>query len=322
MKLKKELLIEMLRKMIEIRAFEEKVMDMYARADAVGIMHLAIGQEAIAVGTAANLKRDDFVAASHRGHHHCIAKGMDVKLMLAELCGRTTGYSRGKGGSMHLTSMDVGILTVGIVGSQIPIAIGAALSAKLKQKGQIAVSFFGDGASNMGFFHEGLNFASLRKLPIIFVCENNLYAANTAQKRHQSITDIACRATSYNMPGVIVDGNDVIAVYEAVKQAAKLARGGKGPTLIECKTYRLMGHHVGDPGRGIKYRTVEEMTEWEAKSPLTRFEQRLLAEKVISEPEIEQMKSDAQTLMEEAAVYAKGSPHSEPADLLTDVYAD
>lgn len=322
MKLPKKLLIQMLKQMIEIRTFEEKIMDMYARGEAVGVIHLSIGQEAVAVGTCANLKRDDFVASTHRGHHHCIAKGGDVKLMMAELFARRTGYCKGKGGSMHIIAPDISFVASGIAGSGIPIAIGAALSAKLRQSGQIAVSFFGDGSSNQGFFHEGLNFASLHKLPVIFVCENNLYGLSVSQKRHQPIVDIAGRASSYNMPGVVVDGNDVVAVYQAVGEAVNQARGGKGPTLIECKTYRWRGHHEGDPSRGIRYRTKEEMAQWEAKCPIKRLAQKLLAEKIIDESEFEQMKSDAQALIEEAVTFAKESPYPEPADLLSDLYVD
>ena len=246
MKQEKGLLVEMLRQMIKVRYSEEKTGDMYARGEAVGILHLSIGQEAVAVGTCINLKRDDFVASTHRGNHHFIAKGADLNRMMAELFGRKTGYCKGKGGHMHLIDPETNFMACGIVGSGIPVAVGAALSAKLRKSGQIAVSFFGDGASNQGYFHESLNFASLHKLPVIFVCENNLYAMSVAKSRHQAITDIACRGSGYDMPGVAVDGNDVIAVYEAVKQAAELARSGGGPTLIECKTYRWRGHHEGD----------------------------------------------------------------------------
>jgi TPP-dependent pyruvate/acetoin dehydrogenase alpha subunit len=322
LKLQKKLLIQMLKQMIEIRAFEEKCVDQYARGKAVGIVHLYIGEEAVAVGTCTNLRKDDFVASTHRGHGHCIAKGGDVKLMMAELFARKTGYCKGKGGSMHLASSDISFAASGIAGSGIPIGIGAALSAKLRKTDQVAVSFFGDGSSNQGFFHEGANFASLYKLPVIFVCENNLYGLSVAQKRHQAIVDIACRAVGYNMPGVVVDGNDVIAVYEAVKQAVKQAREGKGPTLIECKTYRLRGHHEGDPSRGTRYRTKEEIAEWEAKCPIKRFTQKLLEEKVISKAEIKQMESEAQNLIEEAVTFAKESPYPEPEELLTDLYVD
>ena len=323
MTLEKGLLLRMLKQMIEIRAFEEKMQDMYARGEAVGIIHLSNGQEAVAVGTCANLKKDDYIVSNHRGHHHCIAKGGDVRLMMAELFGRKTGYCKGKGGSMHLTGLEFGHLgSIGIVGSGIPVAVGAALSAKRRRSDQVAVGFFGDGASDTGSFHEGLNFASLQRLPAIFVCENNFYAVSTHQKRHQAITDIADRACAYGMPGVVLDGNDVVAVYEAVREATSRARAGQGPTLLECKTYRTRGHHEGDPSRGTTYRTKEEIAEWMEKDPIKRLADKLLEDRLITEPAVAEMKGEAESLMEEAASFAKGSPYPDPEDILKDLYVD
>jgi acetoin:2,6-dichlorophenolindophenol oxidoreductase subunit alpha len=320
-KLRKEVSLDLLKKMIQIRTFEETMQDMYARGEAIGIIHLSIGQEAIAVGTCANLDKEDFIVSNHRGHHHAIAKGGNIKYITAELFGRKTGYCRGKGGSMHLASAEIGHLgSMGIVGSGIPVAIGAGLAIKLKQANKVVVCFFGDGASNQGFFHEGLNFASLHKLPVVFVCENNKYAYTTPQYRHQPIVDIALRASSYAMPGSVVDGNNVTDVYEVVSKAVKRARTGEGPTLIECKTYRLRGHHEGDPSRGIRYRTKEELQEWESKDPINSFCERLLAMNAINDIEIDKLRKDAESLVEEAVKFARESPYPEPADIFRDLY--
>ncbi|MFQ6111978.1 MAG: thiamine pyrophosphate-dependent dehydrogenase E1 component subunit alpha, partial [Nitrospinota bacterium] len=254
--------------MLRIRMFEEKAVDLFQHGFMPGFLHVCIGQEAIAAGVCAALRPDDHIISTHRGHGHIIAKGGDYRYMMAELYAKRTGYCKGKGGSIHIADMDLGILGAnGIVGGGIPIANGAALAFKLKKTGQVLVCFFGDGASNQGSFHEGLNLASTWHLPVVFICENNQYAESTPQKVHQHITDISCRAEAYDIPGVSVDGNDAVAVYEAASEAVERARQpGEHPTLIECKTYRHMGHYIGDPG--TLYRSDEEVAEWKKRDPI------------------------------------------------------
>ncbi len=322
-KLQKELLIKMLRKMLEIRYFEEHVVDLYAQGRVLGVTHLYIGEEAVAVGTCAALRKDDLISSTHRGHGHHIAKGADLNLMMAELFAKKTGSNKGRGGSLHVSTPDVGSLGAeGIVGSGIPVAVGAALAAKLRLTNQIVVSFFGDGAADHGFFHEGLNFASVMKVPVIFICENNLYAIGTSAEQSRCITDIADRATSYGIPGVVVDGNDVIAVYEVVEQAVKRARQGDGPTLIECKTYRWRGHAEGDVKLGLKYRTREEMEEWKQKCPIKRMIDTLLRDGVLTDFEVERLREDVINQINKAIDYANKSPFPEPEDMLKGVFAE
>lgn len=321
MKPSKQLQVEMFRKMLLIRALEEKYSDLYARGEGVGICCLSTGQEAAAVGTCSALKKEDLIVATHRGLGQLIAKGLEVNRMMAELLGRKTGYCKGKGGKMHMAALDHGVLCqTAIVGVGIPIAVGAALSAKMKKTGQVVVSFLGDGAVNMGIFHESLNFASLHQLPIIFACENNCYAMGMPVWKSTSVENIADRAASYSMAGAIVDGNDVLAVYQTAKEAVKLAREQHGPTLIEYKTYRLAGHHHGDPNRGIKYRSKEEMDEWDKKDPIPRFEKELVQTNILTEPEIEQMKKDTDEEIENAVAYARGSAFPELEEALTEVF--
>jgi len=241
--LPKTKLIEIYRKMLEIRHFEEKVFDLYGQNLVLGTIHLYAGQEAVAVGVCANLRKDDYVTSTHRGHGHCIAKGARLDKTMAEILGKKTGYCKGKGGSMHIADFSIGMLgATAVVGAGIPIAAGAGLSIKLRGTDQVVACFFGDGASNQGTFHEGINIASVWKLPVIFVCENNLYAMGTRQSIVMAIENIADRAVAYGIPGVVVDGNNVLAVHEATQKAVERARKGEGPTLIECKTYRLKGH--------------------------------------------------------------------------------
>ncbi|MCW4021318.1 MAG: thiamine pyrophosphate-dependent dehydrogenase E1 component subunit alpha, partial [Candidatus Bathyarchaeota archaeon] len=233
----------MYRKMLEIRRFEEKVWDLFGRNLIPGTLHLYLGQEATAVGVCANLQVEDYITSTHRGHGHCIAKGADLNKTMAEILGRKNGYCKGKGGSMHVADAAVGNLgATAVVGSAIPIAVGAALSCKLRKTKQVVACFFGDGASNNGIFHEALNMAAVWELPVVFVCENNLYAMGTRITNVTAIENIADRASGYGMPGVVVDGNDVVAVYQAAKEAVGRARSGGGPTLVECKTYRHKGH--------------------------------------------------------------------------------
>ncbi|MCK4617740.1 thiamine pyrophosphate-dependent dehydrogenase E1 component subunit alpha, partial [Candidatus Aerophobetes bacterium] len=282
--------------------------------------HSYIGEEAVAVGVCASLNRDDYITSTHRGHGHCIAKGADLKRMMAELYGKETGYCKGKGGSMHIADFSIGILGAnGIVGGGIPIATGTALASQYLEDGRVTVCFFGDGASNQGGFHESLNLASLWKLPVVYVCENNLYAETTPQADHQPIRDVADRAKSYNMPGVIVDGNDVLAVYEKVNKAVERARAGRGPTLVECKTYRYRGHWEGDPE---VYRTKEEVKEWKKRDPLKKFKKYLLENDITQSKEISFVEKKIEDEIKDAIKYAQASPLPKPESALEDLYVE
>jgi pyruvate dehydrogenase E1 component alpha subunit len=322
MKLTKDFAVRLLQKMLEIRFFEEKIVDQYARGNVPGLAHLYIGEEAVAVGACANLNKDDLITSTHRGHGHCIAKGADLKRMMAELFGKQNGYCKGKGGSMHIADIEVGMLgAMGIVGSGAPIAVGAALAAKLRNSGQVVICFFGDDATNTGAFHESSNFAALHKLPVIFVCENNLYGISVSMARHTAIKNIAERASAYDMPSVIVDGNDVLAVHETVGQAVKDARNGKGATLVECKTYRWRGHFEGDPNQGTRYRTKEEMDEWMAKCPIKRCKEKIVKQRLASKKEIERLENETTQRIEEAFAYANESPFPPGEEALQDLFA-
>lgn len=315
-------LIEIYRKMLTIRLFEEKIIDLYARGLVPGLAHLYVGEEAIAVGVCANLGDEDYITSTHRGHGHVIAKGAELKYMMAELFGKKTGYCKGKGGSMHIADVAIGILGAnGIAGGGIPIAVGAALSAKIRKTDQVTACFFGDGSSNNGTFHEGLNFASVHRLPLVFVCENNGFGISVSQKQHQAIQDISIRAAAYNMPGVTIDGNDVLTVYEASGKAIQRARAGEGPTLVECKTYRWRGHHEGDPNQGKRYRTMEEVQEWVKKCPIRRFEEKLVSKKVLTKLKAKKIWEEVEKEIDEAVEFANQSPFPEPQDIYEDVYA-
>ena len=314
-----EKLIDMLKTMTKIRIFEERVVELFAANKLPGFIHLYIGEEAVATGVCAALHKTDYITSTHRGHGHIISKGGDLKLMMAELYGKKTGYCKGKGGSMHIADLDLGILGAnGIVGGGIPQATGAALAAQYQGKDFVAASFFGDGAANQGTFHEALNIASIWKLPVLFIVENNLYGEFTHQSKHMAIENIADRAAAYGMPGVSVNGNDVLAVYEAASEAVKRAREGKGPTLIECKTYRHRGHFEGDPGN---YRDEKEVQEWKAKDPIPLFEKKLLEMKVVTQGEIEKIKRSIEEELAEAVRFAEDSPFPEPGEVTEDVYA-
>ncbi len=248
-----------------------------------GALHLYVGQEAVACGVMVHLSNDDWITSTHRGHGHLIAKGGEFDRMFAELYGRATGYCKGKGGSMHICAMELGMLGAnGIVGGGPPIAVGAAFSNRFRKTDHVACTFFGDGASNEGAFHEAANMAGLYKLPVIFVCENNGYGEYTAQANHQAIVDVADRAAGYGMPGVVVDGMDAVAVYEAAGEAIDRARRGEGPTLLECKTYRFYDH-VGIRGMGLTYRTDEEVSYWKGRDPIKLLEKRLADQDILSE---------------------------------------
>ena len=316
--LPKELLRNMLKKMLEIRFFEEKVFDLYGQNLVPGTIHLYVGEEAVAVGVCSNLRKDDYITSTHRGHGHCIAKGADLKRVMAEILGKRTGYCKGKGGSMHIADFSVGMLgATAVVGAGLPIAVGAGLTAKLKKTDQVVACFFGEGASNQGTFHESLNLASTWDLPVIFVCENNLYAMGTRQSRAMKVTNVADRAAAYGMPGCSVDGNDVLAVYEAARLAVERARSGKGPSLIECKTYRHKGHSRVDPA---KYRAKEEVQEWLGKDAVNRLKQKLLDENVFTDEEICGLEKDASARVEESAKFAIDSEYPAPEEALEDVY--
>ena len=318
----KDQMLFMYRKMVEIRQFEEAAGTLYQSGQLPGFLHLYIGEEATAVGVCAHLQDDDYITSTHRGHGHLIAKGGKRDRMMAELFARTTGYCKGKGGSMHIADKDTGILGAnGVVGAGIPLAAGAGLSAKLRGTKQVAVSFFGDGATNQGVFHETLNLAAVWDLPVIFVCENNRFGMGTPQREHQRVEDIAAvRAPAYDMPGVTVDGNDVLKVYAAAGEAVTRARDGGGPTLLNCDTYRFRGHHIGDPG--TSYRDREEVQEQERqRDPIRRLAQVLIEEEGVSQEELSALEEKLSNELDEALEFAKNSPEPLPEDALNDLYA-
>ena len=314
-----EQLREALRKMILIRKFEEGAEESYTRGLIHGTMHLSIGQEASAVGTCVHLSDADKITSTHRGHGHCVAKGADVGRMFAEFFGKETGYCRGRGGSMHIADVATGNLGAnGIVGGGIPIAVGAALTAKRLRTGAVTVCFFGDGANNEGAFHEALNMASLWKLPVVFVCENNRYGMSVSVERSTAVASIASRAAAYAMPGVTVDGNDFSAVAEAVGAAVARARQGLGPTLVESLTYRWRGHSKSDRNR---YRTKDEIAEWVARDPIERMRALLRAHGVITEAELQAIEAETDATIAAAIEFARTSPDPEIAEATRDVYA-
>ena len=315
-----KVLQELHRKMVRIRKFEESAGKMMEDGKIPGALHLYVGQEAVASGVMQHLSNKDWITSTHRGHGHLVAKGGEFKPMFAELFGRSTGYCRGKGGSMHISNMDLGMLGAnGIVGGGPPIAMGAAFSNKFKKNKNVSVAFFGDGASNEGSVHEAANMAALYKLPCVFVCENNGYGEYTPQSRHQAIVDVADRASGYGMPGVICDGMDVMAVYEAAGEAIDRARQGGGPTLLECKTYRYYDH-VGVRGMGLNYRTDEEVEEWKNKDAIEAFEKRLVQLGVMTKKKIENVHKAISKDIEEAIAFANDSPYPLPEELLENVY--
>jgi len=313
-------IIEMYKTMKRIREFESKAMELFGEGHIPGFVHLYMGEEAVATGVCSNLNEDDYITSTHRGHGHIVAKGGDLKYMMAELFGKATGYCKGKGGSMHIADATKGILGAnGIVGAGHNIAVGAGLSAKYKGTGQVCICFFGDGSTNQGTFHESLNMASIWKLPVIFVCENNLYGISMHQSRHQAIQDVADRAVAYNMPGVVVDGNDIFAVYEAANEAINRARNGQGPTLIECKTYRHRGHFEGDP---TTYRDPEEVREWLNKDPIHRLFEYMIENNISTEEEIQRINEEVNKEIDEAVRFAEESPYPPLESAVEDIYTD
>ena len=320
MSIKNEALIKMYEKMLTIRRFEERAIEEFHSKTLIGYIHSYIGQEAIAVGVCANLRADDRIVSNHRGHGHCIAKGADIKRMMAEIFGRKTGYCKGKGGSMHIADFRIGMLGAnGIVGAGLPIATGSALAAQLEGGDRISVVFFGDGATGEGEFHESLNLAAIWKLPLVFVCENNMYGVNTAASYSMPVENIADRASAYAMPGIVVDGNDVISVHEAAEKAVARARTGSGPTLIECKTYRWRPHFESDFLPDL--RPLEEIEEWKKKCPLSIFQSKLTGMGVLYADEMEGMNARIMERIQEAVEYAMESPLPDPEDALEDLFS-
>ena len=304
--------------MAKIRAFETKALKLFENNKLRGSVHLYIGEEAVAATVCSRLTDADYITSTHRGHGHCIAKGADLNKSMAELMGKATGYCKGRSGSMHIADFNVGNLGANaIVGGGIPIAVGAALSAKLQKQDRVAVSFFGDGASNEGTFHESLNLASVMKLPIIFVCENNGYGISVPVSQSTSVKDISVRAKAYDMPGETVDGNDPESIDAAFGRALARAKAGEGPSLIECKTYRWMGHWTGDPQT---YRTREEVESWKKRDPIKHWREHLIAEGMYTAEELAAMDKQAEDETQAATDFALNSPEPDPAHVLDDVF--
>jgi pyruvate dehydrogenase E1 component alpha subunit len=315
-----ERLLGLYRDMLLIRRFEERAAELRLAGFIPGFLHPYIGQEAVAVGVCAALGPDDAITSTHRGHGHMLARGASPRRMYAELYGRRDGYNRAKGGSLHMIDTELGFLGAnGIVGGGIPLATGAGLQLKRSGRTAVAVSFFGDGATNEGAFHESLNLASLWKLPVLYVCENNLYGEFTRQDKHQVVRDVAVRAAAYELPGVIADGNDVLDVLRVAREAVERAHAGEGPTLIEAKTYRHRGHYEGDMGT---YRPPEEVEEWLARDPILTFGARLTSEHGVAQEALDGVAAAVERELEEAAEFADASPHPAPEEALEDVYSE
>lgn len=315
----KETLLAMYRTMLTIRMFEESISEAFARGLIPGFIHLCIGQEATAAGTGANLRADDYIISTHRGHGHCIAKGADVRLMAAEIFGRATGYCKGRGGSMHVAAPALGILGAnGIVGGGLPIINGAALSAQMRGTDQVAVCFFGEGASNEGTFHEAVNLAAVWKLPVVFLCETNGYAEFTPMSTHMAVKSVAVRAAAYGIEGLTVDGNDVLQVYEGVRCAVERARRGEGPSIVEGLTHRWHGHYEGDPQ---KYRRPEELEKCKGRDPIVGFAEWLAGQGILDAASQKQVRMDVKKEIDAALQYAQDSPPPSPEEALQEVYA-
>jgi pyruvate dehydrogenase E1 component alpha subunit len=318
MEIKKQQLLDMYRKMVRIREFENQAIELAKMNLTRAAVHTYNGEEAIAVGICASLTDKDYITSTHRGHGHCIAKGADMKKMYAELMARESGYCKGRGGSMHIADLKIGMLGAnGIVGGGIPIAGGAALALKYQKSDRIVVSFFGDGASNEGAFHEALNLASILHLPAVFVCENNQYGISMNVSESTNIKNISDRAVAYGIKGITVDGNDIVAVYNEFAKAAKEVREGGGPILMEMKTYRMSGHYYGD---NENYRTREEVAEWKEKDPIKRCSELLTSQYGVSPEELETIVAEEKVAVLEASEQAKGEAEPSPADIAKDVY--
>jgi TPP-dependent pyruvate/acetoin dehydrogenase alpha subunit len=316
----RDLLLDCYHRMLVIRRFEETVQDLFGEGGIVGTAHFCIGQEASAVGAIAALRRDDLVTSNHRGHGHFLAKGAEPGRLMAELFGKATGYAGGRGGSQHVADFAIGFLgSHGITAGMIPIATGAALSQKLLGTGRIVLCFFGEGATGQGAFHEAVNIGAAWELPIVYLCENNLYAMSTPASGSFRVQSVAERAKAYGIPGVTVDGNDLLAVYEAVGEAAERARGGQGPTLVEALTYRQCGHSKSDERL---YRTDEEEREWAERDPILRLAARLLDEDIATEGEFEEIAAAVEEEIAAAVEFARESPDPDPATVTERVFSD
>lgn len=310
---------ELLHQMLLIRAFEESAEQLYLQGLIHGTMHLSIGQEGSAVGACAALRPTDYILSTHRGHGHCIAKGARADQMMAEFFGKETGYCRGRGGSMHIADVTTGNLGAnGIVAGGVPMAAGVGLSIQMQRQDRVVLVFFGDGATNEGAFHESLNLAAIWNLPVIYFCENNQYAMSMAIARASKVEKLSDRAAAYGIPGVTVDGNDLLAVYAATQAAVARARGGEGPTLIEAQTYRWKGHSKSDKQR---YRTKEEVKEWQERDPIARLVQQMMAAGLLTEDAFTQLQAQVEAEIAAAIEFARNSPDPDPATILEGVYA-
>jgi TPP-dependent pyruvate/acetoin dehydrogenase alpha subunit len=312
-------LLELYRTMLHIRRFEERVYYLFLDGEIPGTLHQYQGQEAVAAGVCDVLETSDWITSTHRPHGHALAKGVTPRAAMAELYGKETGCCRGRGGSMHLGDPDVGMLpAIAIVGGGNTVVTGLGLAFKLRRTGQVAVCFFGEGATNEGAFHEGLNFAAVQRLPVVFVCENNLYGASTPWERVSLVPSVADRASAYGVTGQVVDGMDVVAVRQAAAAAVAAARGDEGPILLECRTYRFVGHSRSD-ARG--YRTREEEEEWKLRDPIVRLRRQLLGEGSTDEAALEVVGGEVDAVLDDAVEFARNSPDPDPSELLTDAYA-
>ncbi|MEO2222667.1 thiamine pyrophosphate-dependent dehydrogenase E1 component subunit alpha [Priestia megaterium] len=313
-----EMLLHMYEDMVRIRKFEMQATVCFSAGELAGNIHTCVGQEATAVGSCQALEKTDFITSTHRGHGHCIGKGAKTDKVMAELFGKVTGYCRGKGGSMHVADLGLGILGAnGIVGAGLPIATGSALTSKIRESGEVTLAFFGDAGSNHGTFHESINMAAAWNLPVVYLCENNLYGVSVDINSVINTETIAERAQAYGIPGVTVDGNDVLAVYEAVKTAVQHARQGKGPSIVECQTYRIRGHYEGDPS---SYRPKELTEEWKKKDPIEKFREHLL-KLGVSEDDLSAIDTAMDKEIKEAYEFAKSSPYPDVSEVTLDVYA-
>ena len=311
--------VDLYRTMRLIRRFEERVVELVNRNEIPGVTHEYVGEEAVAAGICAALRSDDVITSTHRGHGHILAKGGAPRRMIAELMGKATGYNGGRGGSMHIADLSLGVYGAnGLVGAGVPIACGAAFAAKYERTGRVAVAFFGDGAMNQGVVHEAMNLAAAWRLPVVFVCENNGYAISLSIREATAITDLADRAAGYGMPGRVVDGMDVLAVREAAREAVARARAGEGPTLLECKTYRFVGHFTAEKSLGIRYRTEDEVQRWRARDPIVTYAEWMRRE-AVGDPGL--VDAEVERLLDEAIEFARASAPPRPDEALAGMYA-
>ena len=315
----RSLMIDMYKRMVLIRRFEERVQHLFSSRVMPGSVHQYIGQEAVAVGICMQLMEEDYITSTHRGHGHCIAKGMDIKKIMAELFAKKTGCCRGMGGSMHISDLGTGIIGAnGIVGGGIPLATGAAWSIKYKKEKRVVICFFGEGASNEGSFHESLNLAAVWKLPVVYICENNIYGYTTHYKRTTILDDIAKRGAAYGVPGIVADGMDVLDVYKKTARMIKRARAGDGASLVECKTYRYRGHSINDKST---YRKKDEVEKWKKNDPIENFKSYLIDKHGINTDELEDINEEIDIQIDEAIKFAENSPDTDPMDFKKYIFA-